>query len=165
MARGRAAQVHRGSPPPKGGWSPDHVGIAGPEVACSTENQYLSLQALIDQTPDYLWVKDTESRFVIANRALASDSGRANPGDMIGLTDFDIHAPERARGFRDAELTILRTGEPMIESEELIVNSSGAKKWLLTTKTPLRNVRKSSCMRSDTAGRRQWRSSISTISS
>ena len=140
MARGQAAQVRSGSTP-DGGWGPIHAGIAGFEAACPIENQYLSLQALIDQTPDYLWVKDTESRFVIANMALASDSGVANPADMIGLTDFDIHPAERARGFRDAELTILRTGEPMIEKEELIVNSSGDKKWILTTKTPLRNER------------------------
>ena len=139
MARGRAAQVHRGSPPPKGGWSPDHVGIAGPEVACSTENQYLSLQALIDWAPDYMYVKDRGSRFLVVNKVLASDSGRAGTPDMIGLTDFDIHASEVAREFRTMELDILDGGQPVIEREQSIVTSSGATKWIFSTKAPLRN--------------------------
>ena len=91
--------------------------------------------------PDYLWVKDTESRFVIVNKALASDCGRARTCDMIGLTDFDLHAPEAAREFRAIEQDILRSGQPMIDREESIVKASGAKKWILSTKVPLRNDR------------------------
>ena len=30
---------------------------------------------MIDQVPDYLFVKDTESRFVVANQAVAADLG------------------------------------------------------------------------------------------
>ncbi len=142
MASDRAGQVRRGPTGDGGcGWGPLHDEIAGLGPAWPIENQYLALQALIDLGPDYLWVKDTESRFVIANRALASDSGRASARDMIGLDDFDLHAPEAAREFRAIEQTILRTGEPMIDREELVVKSSGAKKWILSTKAPLRNDR------------------------
>ena len=41
--------------------------------------------------------------------------------------------------FARSRRIILRSGQPMIDREECIVNSSGAKKWLLTTKVPLRN--------------------------
>ncbi|MFK0693215.1 EAL domain-containing protein [Mesorhizobium sp. IMUNJ 23033] len=99
----------------------------------------MSLQALIDWVPDYLWVKDTESRFVVVNRALAADSGRENTGAMIGLTDFDLHAPEMARKFRDIEQRVLRSGKPMIDEEEFVVDASGAGKWLSSTKVPLCN--------------------------
>jgi PAS domain S-box-containing protein len=89
--------------------------------------------------PDYLWVKDIGSRFIVANKAIALDSGRANTCDMIGVTDFNIHPPEAARQFRAQEEDILRSGKPMIDCEESIVTPSGAKKCLLTTKVPLRN--------------------------
>jgi len=48
------------------------------------------LRALIDQVPDYLFVKDRENRFVIANKAVAADLGRT-PESIIGLTDEDLH--------------------------------------------------------------------------
>jgi diguanylate cyclase (GGDEF)-like protein len=57
---------------------------------------------------------------------------------MIGLTDFDIHAPEAAREFRAIERNIIGSGKPMIASEEIVVDSSGVKQWLSTTKVPVR---------------------------
>ena len=114
-----------------------HEVITGDRVA----NERHSLQALIDCVPDYLWVKDTESRFVVVNKALATDSGRAKTSDMIGLTDFDLHAPEAAQEFRAIEQNIIRSGQSMVDREELTVDASGAKKWLLSTKVPLRNDR------------------------
>ena len=126
-------------PTPDGGWVATHEDITELKATRAVANERISLQILIDWVPDYLWVKDAASRFVVANKAITSDSGRANTCDMIGLTDFDIHAPEAARKFRAVEEDILRSGQPMIDREESIVTSSGAKKWLLTTKVPLRN--------------------------
>jgi diguanylate cyclase (GGDEF)-like protein/PAS domain S-box-containing protein len=138
LTDGRAIQVYY-RPTPDGGWVATHEDITELKATRTVANERFSLQTLIDWVPDYLWVKDATSRFVVANKAITSDSGRANTCDMIGLTDFDIHAPEAARKFRAIEEDILRSGQPMIDREELIVNSSGAKKWLLTTKVPLRN--------------------------
>ncbi len=138
LTDGRAIQVHY-RPAPDGGWVATHEDITELKATRTVANERLSLQTLIDWVPDYLWVKDATSRFVVANKAITSDSGRANTCDMIGLTDFDIHASEAARKFHAMEEDILRSGQPMIDREELIVNSSGAKKWLLTTKVPLRN--------------------------
>ena len=135
---GRTIQIYH-RPAPDGGWVGTHEDITELKGTRTVANERLSLQTLIDWVPDYLWVKDIGSRFVVANKAITSDSGRANTCDMIGLTDFDIHAPEAARKFRAVEEDILRSGQPMIDREESIVTSSGAKKWLLTTKVPLRN--------------------------
>jgi diguanylate cyclase (GGDEF)-like protein/PAS domain S-box-containing protein len=138
LTDGRAIQVcYR--PAPDGGWVATHEDITELKATRTVANERLSLQTLIDWVPDYLWVKDAKSRFVVANKAVTSDSGRANTCDMIGLTDFDIHAPEAARKFRAIEEDLLRSGLPMFDREELIVNSSGAKKWILSTKVPLRN--------------------------
>jgi diguanylate cyclase (GGDEF)-like protein len=58
---------------------------------------------------------------------------------MIGLTDFDLHAADAARNFRASEENILRTGQPMIDQEESVVDAAGSRKWVLSTKVPLRN--------------------------
>jgi len=97
-------------------------------------------RAMIDQVPDYLFVKDTESRFVVANRAVAADLD-ARPEDFIGKTDFEIHPPERAAKFYNDEQQVMRTGKPMIDIEEYIIEGNGHRKYLLTSKVPLRNDR------------------------
>src|SRR5579862_7708410 len=63
----------------------------------------ISLQAMIDAVPDYLWVKDVNSAFLVANKAVADDNRRDDGRGIIGLDDFDLHPRERAQKFFDAE--------------------------------------------------------------
>ena len=97
------------------------------------------LRTMIDQVPDYLFVKDRENRFVIANRAVACDLGRT-PDSIIGLTDADLHQPDRSREFMADETRVMQTGEPMIDKEEFILLASGQQRWLSTSKVPLRDA-------------------------
>ena len=103
------------------------------------ENQGAVRQALIDASPDHLWVKDKDGAFLVVNKALASYCGRQNTGDMIGLTGFDVHAPETAENSRAVEQDILRGGQPVFDREESVANSSGAETWLASTTAPLRS--------------------------
>jgi diguanylate cyclase (GGDEF)-like protein/PAS domain S-box-containing protein len=102
-------------------------------------DERISLQALIDRVPDYLFVKDADSRFIIANKAIAVGYGRAEPMDLLGLTDFDLNPPEVAQQFFDIEQDVIRNGRPMLDMEEALVDPAGVKRWLSTTKVPLRN--------------------------
>jgi diguanylate cyclase (GGDEF)-like protein/PAS domain S-box-containing protein len=95
-------------------------------------------RAMIDQVPDYLFVKDTQSRFVIANRAVASDLG-LTPDALIGKTDFDVHPISQARQFFADEQSVITTGRAMIDIDEFIVDHDGRQKWLSTSKVPLRD--------------------------
>ncbi len=135
---GRTIRVHH-QPMPDGGWVSTHDDITELEASRLVANERISLQALVDWVPDYLWVKDCNSRFVVVNKALAADNGRANTSDMIGLTDFDLHTEDVARGFHAVEQNLIRTGRPIVDREEVVTNAAGAKKWLLSTKVPLRN--------------------------
>ena len=137
---GRTIQIYH-QPMPDGGWVATHDDISELTTTRRVANERISLQALVDCVPDYLWVKDQESRFVIVNKALATDSGRAKTSEMVGLTDFDLHDPDSAQAFRAIEQQILRSGRPMLDREELIVDASGAKRWFLSTKAALRNER------------------------
>ncbi|RWO42714.1 EAL domain-containing protein [Mesorhizobium sp.] len=139
LTDGRTIQICH-QPMPDGGWVATHEDITELTANRLIVDERISLQTLIDWVPDYLWVKDTESRFVVANRAIASDSGKAKTSDMIGLTDSDLHAPDLAQKFRAIEQGVLRSGQPMIDEEEFVVDASGAGKWFSSTKVPLRNV-------------------------
>ena len=135
---GRNVQIRR-QPLSGGGWVSTHEDVTDFNAPRASANLRLSLQALIDWVPDYLWVKDTETRFVVVNKALAIDSGCAKTSDMIGLTDFDLHAPEAAQEFRAIEQNVIPSGKPMIDREELVVDRSGVKMWLSSTKVPVRD--------------------------
>ncbi len=139
LADGRTIQVCH-QPMSDGGWVSTHEDITELATKRQIVDERISLQTLIDWVPDYLWVKDTQSRFVVVNSALAADSGRDKTSDMIGLTDFDLHAPELAQKFRLIEQEVLNSGQPMIDEEEFVVDASGAGKWLSSTKVPLRNT-------------------------
>jgi len=101
-------------------------------------DERMTTQLVIDQVPDYLWIKDPESRFVVVNQALAAGSGFATTSDLIGRSDFDIHPPEAARVFRAREMEVLASGRSAAYIEE-IVAASGERIWLSSTKAPLRD--------------------------
>ncbi|MEJ0013336.1 MAG: EAL domain-containing protein [Bauldia sp.] len=115
------------------------VAISRDLAAQDWQSERALFRAMIDQVPDYLFVKDTDSRFVIANRAVAADVG-AQPDDLIGKTDFDIHPDERARQFVADEQRVIASGKPLIDIDEFIVDLNGRQKWLSTSKLPLRNA-------------------------
>jgi len=138
LPNGRIIQVCH-QPMSDGGWVSTHEDVTELAATRQIADERISLQTLIDWVPDYLWVKDVQSRFIVVNRALATDSGREKTSDMIGLTDFDLHAPDMASKFRAIELHVLQTGQPVFDKEEFVVDASGVGKWLSSTKVPLRN--------------------------
>jgi diguanylate cyclase (GGDEF)-like protein/PAS domain S-box-containing protein len=97
------------------------------------------LRALIDQVPDLLFVKDPESRFVLANNATAHDIGQASPEDLIGKTDLDFYEESVARRYLRLEHEIMFGELSFIDVEERSWDKSSGEKWHLATKLPLRN--------------------------
>ena len=134
---GRTIQI-RSQPRTGGGWIGTHEDITEHKAVHAAVNERLSLQALIDRLPDNLWVKDVNSRFVIANQVTAERIGVAGTADLIGKTDFELLPVELAQKFYDDEQQIVRSGRPMVDMEEI---AWGLKQWISTTKVPLRNDR------------------------
>ncbi len=121
---------------PGGGWISTHEDVT--ELSRTVANERITLQTLVDWVPDNIWVKDTDSRFIIANQATALRMGRS-VDELIGNSDLELCAPELAQGFYADEQRIIETGQPMIDKEEYIVDDNGRKTWILTSKIPLRN--------------------------
>lgn len=110
--------------------------LAGAQERAREERGWL--HAMIDQVPDYLYIKDKDCKFVIANKALAADLGRGDPNTLIGKTDLDVHPPELARHYYEDDLGVVRDGIALIDHEEYVVRPDGTQIWLSTTKLPLR---------------------------
>jgi PAS domain S-box-containing protein len=99
------------------------------------------LRTLIDNLPAAVFVKDADSRFLIANALSAQENGISSYEEMIGLDDTAFLPPELAETYRDDDLRVLTTGVPIVGLEEpapRIANDSA--EWYSTTKVPLRDT-------------------------
>jgi PAS domain S-box-containing protein len=95
------------------------------------------LRTLMDNLPDLIYVKDPDSRFLTANVATLRALGASSLPQAVGRTDFDFLPPERATQYRADDEEVVRTSEPLINREELLLDAGGQARWLLTTKVPL----------------------------
>lgn len=102
-------------------------------------NSQMLVSAMLEDIPDHIYLKDTQSRFVQISKALATRLGLNNPNDAVGKTDFDFQTPERAREFFDDEQKIIQSGQPLINKIEKQLMANGETKWTSTTKVPLRD--------------------------
>ena len=97
------------------------------------------LRSLIDHVPDYIYVKDTQGRFLTANPAVVRLLAVATPYELLGKTDFDFFPQELAAKYYSDEQAIFQSGQPVLEQEEPSVDTAGNERWVSTTKVPLRN--------------------------
>lgn len=95
------------------------------------------LRAVIANMPDTIFVKDAESRFVLANLAAAKNVGANNSAELLGKTDFDFFPKEIAEVFFENERRVLDGSMTHVNKEERITDASGTTRYLLTTKVPL----------------------------
>jgi len=100
------------------------------------ESERRILHALIDNIPDFMYVKDAQSRFMIANVHAARMMGAKSPDELVGKTDFDFYPAELARCFYEDEQGVLRSGEPLHDREETCVDKAGHEIKILTNKVP-----------------------------
>ena len=96
--------------------------------------QYYLLQALIDNIPDYIYIKDRKNRFIMVNK-MSADSIKKKPEDFIGKTDFDFFPQERAKEYFKDESQIIKSGKPIIDKVEKVIYS-GKEFWFSTSKIP-----------------------------
>ena len=99
------------------------------------------LRTALLQAPDFLYVKDKQSRFVLANHTVSDHHGFASPSDMLGKTDFDLADPERAEKLVAAEQEVLHGTGTVRNFEEAVLDDAGRRRWYSTTKAALRNER------------------------
>ncbi|HET6452277.1 MAG TPA: PAS domain-containing protein, partial [Spirochaetia bacterium] len=95
------------------------------------------LLTLIDTLPDYVYLKDRRSRFILTNRAQAQLFGVPDGRELIGRTDADFVAPELAERYRRADEQVMSTRQPVVNVEEPVQGVGGRHRSVLTTKVPL----------------------------
>jgi PAS domain S-box-containing protein len=107
------------------------------EEALSEERKIL--RALIDNVPDFMYVKDLECRFLVANLSVARQMGAKAPEELLGKNDFDFYPREIATTFYEDEQRVIRSGQAEVNREEAGLDSQGNASQIMTTQVPLRD--------------------------
>ncbi|MGI8477001.1 MAG: PAS domain-containing protein [Thermomicrobiales bacterium] len=76
------------------------------------------LQTVLDGSPDLVYLKDTDRRFVRANAAVAAYLGVDSPSDLIGKTDGDFYPADQAAVWAADERRVMETGEALVDNAE-----------------------------------------------
>ena len=104
------------------------------------------LAAIINNIPDFIYARDLEGRFVVANSASASSFGYESSGDMLGKTIGDLFTGEvgveqlEEVGVEqlEEERQILAFEKTVLNREESFVDgTTGKLRWVLVTKKAL----------------------------
>ena len=97
------------------------------------------LRTLIDNLPDVIYVKDRESRKILSNAADLRIMGKQSEAEVLGKNDFEFFPEEVAKKFFEDDQQVINTAQPVLNREEYFIDSEGEKKWLLTSKLPVRD--------------------------
>ena len=97
------------------------------------------VSAFMASVPDHLYFKDKDSRFVSVSVSLAQSLG-CTVEQVLGKTDFDFFDAELAQVFRDRELTIMDTGEALVDHVVEHVWPDGHVTWSLNVAMPMRDL-------------------------
>ncbi|MFA6456474.1 MAG: PAS domain S-box protein, partial [Bacteroidota bacterium] len=102
-------------------------------------NERLLLRTVIDNIPDSIYTKDLASRKTLANVTELRYMGTKSETDVLGKDDFAFYPKERAEKFAADDQAVMQTGTPVLNREEFIYDEKNQKRWLLSSKLPLRN--------------------------
>jgi PAS domain S-box-containing protein len=108
--------------------------------ARSLSDDLTPLHALLENTPDAVYFKDLESRFVHFSRSFREIFHISDPEVIRGKTDSDFFSAEHATSALADEQEIIRSGRPIVGKLEKETFSDGRVTWALTTKMPWRDA-------------------------
>jgi len=105
------------------------------------KNRTRLLQIILHSSPNCIYVKDKQGRYIIANKTIA-DLYQTTPEEMIGKKDDDfanqaILKPDEAEFFKDIDKKAIETKETQTIPCESFTYKDGGKHYFFTKKIPI----------------------------
>jgi diguanylate cyclase (GGDEF)-like protein/PAS domain S-box-containing protein len=95
--------------------------------------------SFLENTSDFIYFKDKDSRFRFASQTLANITGHASWRDMLGKHDQEVFPADTARIYLEEELPVFRDGLPLLNKVDPYYDADGKMGWVSTNKWPLFN--------------------------
>ena len=112
------------------------------------ERSQTLLRTIVDTTPDWIFVKDTNYRYVLTNKSFAEFYGGRSPEDMVGKDDYDLGTPAELVegdpekgivGFRTDDRAVIEGQETIYNPHDVVDHADGSRHIYDTNKLPLRD--------------------------
>ena len=97
------------------------------------------LRTMIDNLPDLIYIKDIKGRKLIANIADIRNIGFNSEEEVIGKTDIELFPGEIGKRGHIDDIEVINSGKAIFGREEDFVDAGGQKRWIMTTKVPLKD--------------------------
>jgi PAS domain S-box-containing protein len=110
------------------------------QVEAALADERNLLRTLVDHIPDFIFVKDTQSRQLLNNAANLRLIGAQTDAEVVGKTVFDLYPRELAQRYYDEDQLVMRSGQAQLNQEESVLDHDGQEHWLLSSKVPLRDI-------------------------
>ncbi len=95
------------------------------------------LDSMLKTLPDYVYFKDTESKFLRVSESMVPLFDAKSSADILGKSDFDFHPPKDAKKYFDEEQEIIKNGEGFIDIIRQGLDENGEELWTSVTKLPM----------------------------
>ena len=93
------------------------------------------VKAILNTIPSIFYVKDVDSKYVIASKDFISNLGLKAGFDVLGEVDSDFFPNKEAKANFEEDLKVIQTGIPVYRDG--LIFGSRRKKWGLISKTPI----------------------------
>jgi two-component system, LuxR family, sensor kinase FixL len=101
------------------------------------EKERVFLRQVIDTAPNFIFAKDRDGCFTLANQAIA-DAYDTTVENLIGKSDADFNPnKEEVEAFRRDDQQVIDTLKERFIAEEHITDAKGRLRWLQTVKRPI----------------------------
>lgn len=98
---------------------------------------HMFLRQVIDTDPNFIFAKDRDGRFTMANKAVADCYG-TTVEELVGKSDADFNPDSvEVAFFRQRDLEVMDFIEECFIPEERITDAEGRTRWLQTVKRPI----------------------------
>ncbi len=92
---------------------------------------------LLENTSDFIYFKDKESRFRFCSQTLARITGHSSWREMVGKHDLEVFPPDTARIYNEEEIPIFRDGVSLLNRVDPYYDENGNQGWVNTNKWPV----------------------------
>jgi PAS domain S-box-containing protein len=107
------------------------------QAADALQRSHAFIRQIIDNIPNFIFVKDRAGRFTVVNKAVADAYG-TTVDRLIGKTDADFNTNvDEIEFFRRKDLEVMDSLQERFIPEEVITDSTGKRRWLQTMKRPI----------------------------
>jgi len=109
-----------------------------PETRLSLADQSEFLEAITELLPVCLFAKDLEGRYIFANEAFVKTTNQPDVASVLGKRASDLFSKDHAALAEKEDRRILRTGNPILNRENLNKSWYGKDRYVIVSKVCVR---------------------------